>query len=58
MTGLGGPFLFQKAEIRMVRGFLLFRLELRKLLEPENYVNGGFGFSKFVAQHHKDNLGV
>ena len=42
----------------MVRGFLLFRLELRKLLELENYVNGGFGFSKFIAQHHKDNLGV
>ena len=28
------------------------------MLEPENYVNGGSGRSKFVAQLHKDNSGV
>ena len=39
-------------------GCRVFGLELRKLLEPENYVNGGSGFSKFVAQHHKDISGV
>ena len=35
-------------------GWRVFGLELRKLLEPENFVNGGSSFSKFVAQHHKD----
>ena len=39
-------------------GWRVFGLELRKLLEPENYVNGSSGFSKFVAQHHKDISGV
>ena len=28
------------------------------MLEQENYVNGGFGHSKFVAQLYKDNSGV
>ena len=42
-------------EGRAKNGWRVFGLELRKLLEPENYVNGRFGFSKFVAQHHKDN---
>ena len=28
------------------------------MLEPENYVNGGTGLLKFVAQPHKVNLGV
>ena len=45
-------------EGRVKNGWRVFGLELRKLLEPENYVNGGSGFSKFVAQHHKDNSGV
>ena len=31
-------------------GWRVFGLELRKMLEPENYVNGGIGQSKFVAQ--------
>ena len=39
-------------------GWRVFGLELGRLLEPENYVNGGSGFSKFVAQHHKDISGV
>ena len=39
-------------------GWRVFGLELRKMLEPENYVNGGTGQSKFVAQLHKDNSGV
>ena len=36
----------------------VFGLELRKMLEQENYVNGGFGHSKFVAQLYKNNSGV
>ena len=39
-------------------GWRVFGLKLRKMLEPENYVNGGTGQSKFVAQLHKDNSGV
>ena len=35
-------------------GWRVFGLELRKMLEPENYVNGGSGQLKFVAQLHKD----
>ena len=35
-----------------------FGLELRKMLELENYVNGDFGQLKFVAQLHKDKSGV
>ena len=37
---------------------MVFGLELRKLLEPDNYVNGGSRHLKFVAQFHKDNSGV
>ncbi|KAK9988852.1 hypothetical protein SO802_029091 [Lithocarpus litseifolius] len=36
-------------------GWRVFGLELRKLLEPENYVNGGNGRSFLVTQSHKDN---
>ena len=36
-------------EGRVKNGWWVFRLEPRKLLEPENYVNGRFGFSKFVT---------
>jgi len=36
----------------------VFGLELRKLLELDNYVNGGTGHSKFVARLYKDNSGV
>ena len=43
---------------RAKNGWRVFGLELRKMLEPENYVNGGIGQSKFVAQLHKDNSGV
>ena len=39
-------------------GWRVFGLELRKMWKPENYVNGGTGQSKFVAQLHKDNSGV
>ena len=39
-------------------GWRIFGLELRKMLEPENYVNGGTGLLKFVAQPHKVNSGV
>nr|XP_023907385.1 putative disease resistance RPP13-like protein 1 [Quercus suber] len=45
-------------EGRAKNGWRVFGLELRKMLEPENYVNGGSSHSKFVAQLHKDNLGV
>ena len=37
-------------EGRARNGWRVFGLELRKMLEPENYVNGGFDQSKFVAQ--------
>ena len=39
---------------REKNGWRVFGLELRKMLEPENYVNGGSGHSKFVAQLHQD----
>ena len=39
-------------------GWKVFRLELRKILEPENYVNGGTGHLKFVAQLHTGRAGV
>ena len=45
-------------EGRAKNGWRVFGLELRKLLEPENYVNGGSSLSKFVAQHHKNNSRV
>ena len=45
-------------EGRAKNGWRVFGLELRKLLEPENYVNGGSDHPKFIAQHHKVNLGV
>ena len=34
---------------RAKNGWKVFGLELRKILEPENYVNGGTGQLKFVA---------
>ena len=40
-------------EGRDKNGWRVFGLELRKLLELDNYVNGGSSFLKFVAQHHK-----
>ncbi|KAK7822099.1 hypothetical protein CFP56_037016 [Quercus suber] len=40
---------------RAENGWRVFGLELRKMLEPENYVNGGNGQSFFLAQSHKDN---
>ncbi|KAK9992897.1 hypothetical protein SO802_022600 [Lithocarpus litseifolius] len=40
---------------RAKNGGRVFGLELRKMLELENYVNGGNGQSFFVAQPHKDN---
>jgi len=45
-------------EGREKNGWRVFGLELRKMLEPEYYVNGGSGQSKFVAQPHKDNSGI
>ena len=42
---------------RAKNGWRVFGLELRKLLELENYVHGGIGQSKFVAQLRKDNSG-
>ncbi|KAL0001405.1 hypothetical protein SO802_015186 [Lithocarpus litseifolius] len=36
-------------EGRARNGWRIFGLELRKLLEPENYVNGGSGSLKFFA---------
>ena len=43
---------------RAKNGWRVFGLELRKLLEPENYVNSGYGQSSFVAKPHKDNSRV
>ena len=43
---------------RAKNGWRVFGLELRKMLEPENYVNGDFGQPKFVAQLFKDKSGV
>ncbi|KAL0010938.1 hypothetical protein SO802_006046, partial [Lithocarpus litseifolius] len=34
-------------------GWRVFGLELRKMLEPDQYVNGGSGYLKFVAQTRK-----
>ena len=45
-------------EGRAKNGWRVFGLELRKMLELENYVNDGFGHSKFVAQLYKDNSRV
>ena len=39
-------------------GWRVFGLELKKMLEPEHYVDGGSGHSKFVAHPHKDNSGI
>ena len=36
-------------ENKAKNGWKVFGLELRKMLEPKNYVNGGSGHSKFVA---------
>ena len=47
-----------RRSIRGKNGWRVFGLELRKMLEPENYVNGGTGQPKFVAQLHKVNSGV
>ena len=43
---------------RAKNGWRVFGLELRKMLELENYVNGGTGQPKFVALLHKVNSGV
>ena len=43
---------------RAMNGWRVFGLELRKLLEPENYVNGGSRHLKFVAQSYKVTSGV
>ena len=43
---------------RAKNGWRVFGLELRKMLEPENYVNSGTRQPKFVAQLHKVNSGV
>ena len=43
---------------REKNGWRVFGLELRKLLEPDNYVNCGSRHLKFVAQSHKDTSGV
>ena len=45
-------------EGRAKNGWRIFGLELWKMLEPENYVNGGSGQLKFVAQLLKDKSGV
>ena len=41
---------------KVKNGWRVFGLELRKILEPEKYVNGGTG--QFVAQLHKDRSGI
>ena len=43
---------------RAKNGWRVFGLELRKMLEPKNYVNGGIGLLEFVAQPPKVNSGV
>ena len=43
---------------RAKHGWRVFGLELRKILEPKNYVNGGPWQLKFVAQLHKNRSGV
>lgn len=48
--------LYQKAEKKY--GWRGFGLELRKLLEPENYVYGGSSHLIFAAQLHKVDSGV
>ena len=45
-------------EGRAKNGWRVFGLELRKMMEHENYVDGGSGQSKFVAQLFKDKSGV
>ena len=45
-------------EGRAKNGWRVFGLKLRKMLEPEIYVNGGSSHSKFVAQPRKDNSGI
>ena len=42
-------------EGRAKNGWRVFGLELRKMLELENHVNGGSSHSKFFAQPRKDN---
>ena len=43
---------------RAKNGWRVFRLELRKILELENYVNGGTRHLEFVAQLHTGRAGV
>ena len=45
-------------EGRAKNGWRVFGLELRKMVEHENYVDGGSGQPKFVAQLFKDKSGV
>ena len=42
-------------EGRAKNGWRVYGLELRKMLELDHYMNGGFGNLKFVAQPHEDN---
>ena len=41
-------------EGRAKNGWRVFGLELRKMVEPKNYLNSGSGQPKFVAQLFKD----
>ncbi|KAK9994668.1 hypothetical protein SO802_024371 [Lithocarpus litseifolius] len=45
-------------EGRAKNGWRVFGLELRKMLEPDQYVNGGSSYLKFVAQTRKDSLEI